>query len=92
MFVPELHRDLSWGEHFWLYWECRGRGEGRGLYLVISKSKQFLPQPIPILLGPFLRQERDDLVVAAEERVAVAPDGVWGVAIFDFGGISIGGC
>ena len=64
----------------------------RETYLVIRKSKQFLPQPIPIFPLPFLGQESHDLIGATEEGVAVTPDGVGCVGVFDYLGIAVSLC
>ena len=61
----------------------------REIYLIIRKSKQFLPQPISILLLPFLAQESHDLIGATEEGVAVTPDGVGCVGVLNYFGIAV---
>ena len=48
--------------------------------LVLLPREKLLPQAIVELMLPFLRQESNDLFVASEEEVAVAPDGVLGVS------------
>jgi hypothetical protein len=50
-------------------------------HLVISKSKQLLPQPITAFSFPFLRQERYNLILSFQKGVSVTPDGVGGVAV-----------
>ena len=53
---------------------------------VLVQRKQLLPQPVFLLLFPFLGQEVLDGGASAEEGGAVAPDGGRGVGLGDFGG------
>lgn len=61
-------------------WVRKGEGGGEGVnktkYLILRKSKQLLPQPVPILPLPLGPQERHDLLTPPQEGVPVAPDGV----------------
>lgn len=50
---------------------------------MVCKGKQLLPQAVPVLLGPLVRQEFDDVVPALQEGTAVAPDGVRRVGLAD---------
>lgn len=49
-------------------------------YLVLRESKQFFPQAIAILFGPFLGQESDDLICASNELISVSPNRVRGIS------------
>lgn len=55
---------------------------------ILLLSKQLFTQSVLLLLFPLLRQEILDLCVSAEEGAAVAPDGVGGVGLGHFGGVS----
>ena len=50
-------------------------------------GKQLFPQPVLLLLLPFLGQEFLDGGAAAEEGAAVAPDGGGRVGLGHFGGV-----
>ncbi|PPJ51943.1 hypothetical protein CBER1_09686 [Cercospora berteroae] len=54
---------------------------------IFCKSEQFLSKLVVFHFSPFGCEEGDDLVCAAEESVAVSPDGVGGVGLRDFGGV-----
>jgi hypothetical protein len=58
--------------------------------LIVRESKQLLPQPISILLGPFLAQKLHNSVGSGEEAVAITPDGVWSVCEWNLMGVSVG--
>jgi hypothetical protein len=76
-FVPELYSDLN-TDQLRIHRAREGK-EGNTRYrtdLVLRESKQLLPQPIPILHGPLLAQEVDNLIRASKERVPVSPDGI----------------
>jgi hypothetical protein len=53
-------------------------------HLIIRKSKQFLPQSIPILHTPFLTQEINYLICTPQEGIPIPPDRIGGVAILHF--------
>ena len=57
-------------------------------HLIVRKSKQLLPQAIPIFNRPFLRQEVHNLIMSREEGVSVTPNGVGRVAILHNRGVS----
>ena len=56
---------------------------GLGTHLIVCKGKQFLSQSIALLSLPLLGQELDNLFSAAQEAVAVPPDGVGRVSELD---------
>lgn len=59
------------------------RTQDKATNLVISKRKQLLPQPIPVLLGPFISQELDDLLASLEEGIPISPDRVGSIRKLD---------
>lgn len=44
------------------------------IYLVFTKRKQFLSEPVTILRGPFVRQELLNGIPTLEELISVAPN------------------
>lgn len=58
-------------------------------YLVVGEREQFFAETISVLLFPFLAQKLDDLVMALQKRVPVAPYGVRGISKLHTGGISM---
>ncbi len=54
---------------------------------VVLLREQFLAQPVPLLLLPFLRQELLNRGASAQEGAAVAPDGGRGVGLGYLGGV-----
>ena len=49
--------------------------------LVVCKSKQLLPQPIPILDTPFLRQKLHNFIVALQKGASIPPNRVSRISI-----------
>ena len=47
--------------------------------VVVGKGPEFLDEAVGEFLGPFARQERDDLIAAAQELRPVSPVAVWSV-------------
>lgn len=58
-------------------------------YLVVGEREQLFAETISVLLFPFLAQKLDDLVMALQKRVPVAPYGVRCISKFYTGGISM---
>lgn len=42
-------------------------------YLIFTECKQFLPEPVAIFLGPFVREEFLNRIPTLEELISVAP-------------------
>lgn len=58
-------------------------------YLVVSEREQLFAETISVLLFPFLAQKLDDLVMALQKRVPVAPYGVRCISKLHTRGISM---